>query len=102
MFGFLLLNLGLRYASASKVTMISVAQLVLLTLLGAFVLHEPTNVFVWIGLNTGLYRNCPDTRSRLKGMIADPQETEFTPGPVDFSAFGSLSLWRLPVPLGMP
>lgn len=50
MFGFLLLNLGLRYASASKVTMISVAQLVLLTLLGAFVLHEPTNVFVWIGL----------------------------------------------------
>lgn len=48
--GFLLLNLGLRYASAAKVTMIAVSQLVLLTLLGRFVLHEPTNIFVWLGL----------------------------------------------------
>ena len=47
---FLLLNLGLRYASASKVTMIAVSQLVLLTLLGRFVLHEPTNILVWLGL----------------------------------------------------
>ena len=47
---FLLLNLGLRYASASKVTMIAVSQLVLLTLLGRFVLHEPMDSLVWLGL----------------------------------------------------
>ena len=47
---FLLLNLGLQYASASKVTMIAVSQLVLLTLLGRFVLHEPTNPLIWLGL----------------------------------------------------
>ncbi len=50
MAAFLFLNLGLRYASASKVTMIAVSQLVLLTLLGRFALHEPTNGFVWFGL----------------------------------------------------
>ena len=50
MAAFLLLNLGLRYASASKVTMIAVSQLVLLALLGRFALHEPTNGFVWVGL----------------------------------------------------
>lgn len=47
---FLFLNMGLRYASAAKVTMIAVSQLVLLTLLGRFVLHEPTNIVVWLGL----------------------------------------------------
>ena len=50
MAAFLFLNLGLRYASASKVTMIAVSQLVLLTLLGRFALNEPTNSFVWVGL----------------------------------------------------
>lgn len=49
--GFIFLNLGLRYASAAKVTMIAVSQLVLLTLLGRFVLHEPTNILVWLGLS---------------------------------------------------
>ena len=50
MAAFLLLNTGLRYATASKVAMISVSQLIFLTLLGGFIFHEPTNLFVWIGV----------------------------------------------------
>ncbi|MBR5743660.1 MAG: EamA family transporter, partial [Clostridia bacterium] len=50
MTAFLLLNTGLRYATASKVAMISVSQLIFLTFLGQFFFHEPTNLFVWIGV----------------------------------------------------
>ena len=50
MAAFFLLNVGLRYATASKVAMIAVSQLIFLTLLGQFLFHEPTNLYVWIGL----------------------------------------------------
>lgn len=50
MAAFILLNIGLRYASASKVSMIAVSQLIFLTFLGRFVFHEPTNLLVWIGV----------------------------------------------------
>lgn len=47
---FFLQSLGLRYATASKVTLIAVVQIVCLTLIGAFFFKEPTNLFVWVGL----------------------------------------------------
>lgn len=50
MAAFMLLNIGLRYASASKVSMIAVSQLIFLTFLGRFIFHEPTNPLVWIGV----------------------------------------------------
>ena len=47
---FLLQTTGIKYATASKVTLIAVIQIVFLTLIGTLVFHEESNILVWCGL----------------------------------------------------
>jgi len=50
MIGFCFQILGLRYTIVARAQMISVAQIVFVTILGILYFAEPTNFFVWLGI----------------------------------------------------
>ncbi len=49
-FAFYLKSIGIKYATASKVALIAVVQIVCLSMLGVLFFHEQANAFVWSGL----------------------------------------------------
>ena len=50
MVGFYFQIIGLRYTIVARAQMISVAQIVFVTVLGVLYFAEPTNFFVWLGI----------------------------------------------------